>query len=71
MRFSELQTLKNEIAQLKTQLQNNSKSNNKSGTEFKCTFCGRKFHTEDKCWKKHGKPESVEKKVFTESQSEN
>jgi len=22
-----------------------------------CGFCGRKGHTENKCWKKHGKPE--------------
>lgn len=37
----------------------------KKRTDLKCDFCGGKWHTVDKCYKKHGKPDAPkEKKIL-------
>ena len=49
---SDIEELKSRIDRLNADLVRERAKNNKN----KCTYCGKWFHTEDKCYSKHGRP---------------
>ena len=55
---SDIKSLQNEIERLKQELYKVRQKPKKP--IIKCTFCGRNYHTEERCFKKHGRPNDQE-----------